>query len=80
MHDHDHAAMHHNHEHTASLDSTTLSPPLVTPHEDLGMGMHHMHQHGGGGTGTGMEHMMSMAVSCLDTHYYSPLPCTFLFL
>lgn len=64
MHDHDHAAMHHNHEHMATLDSTTLSPPLVTPHDDLGMGMHHMHQHGGGGTGTGMEHMMSMAVSC----------------
>lgn len=63
MHDHDHAAMHHNHEHMANLDSTTLSPPLVTPHEDLVMGMHHMHQHGGGGTGTGMEHMMSMAVS-----------------
>lgn len=70
MHGHDHAAMHHTHDHAASMDSTTLIPPLATPHEDLTMGMH-MHQHGGGGTGTGMEHMMSMAVS-YDTHSPSP--------
>ncbi|XP_062140626.1 high affinity copper uptake protein 1 isoform X2 [Drosophila sulfurigaster albostrigata] len=42
------------------MDSTTLSPPLVTPHADPDMSMH-AHHHHAGGTGTGMEHMMSMA-------------------
>jgi len=49
----------------AHMDSTTLSPPLVTPHGDMDVSVHdaHAHHHHAGGTGTGMEHMMSMAVS-----------------
>ncbi|ALC49509.1 Ctr1A [Drosophila busckii] len=56
LHGHDHAGMHHEHDHMA-LNPTTLSPPLATPHADHSMHAGHHH----GGTGTGMEHMMSMA-------------------
>ncbi|KAL7744167.1 hypothetical protein ACLKA6_009143 [Drosophila palustris] len=50
--------------HGSGMDTTTLSPPLVTPHGKaaMDMSMHeHAHHHHAGGTGTGMEHMMSMA-------------------
>jgi len=55
--------------HGSNMDTTTLNPPLVTPHGEMAMDMSmhdHAHHHHAGGTGTGMEHMMSMAVSRPD--------------